>query len=192
MKTVTGIELKRVEDYRESAVVGIGEGENVVLPLIKLKDSHLAEVYLSRLSTISAEWEGVTARSSLYRNMLAQYAEQTKDELRQVTQAADAVKDEEDSPEIYDDVIARLVRSGTMTEHEIMRSIGELQERLSQMIKQTRKITIEIQEFLAPYLEGTPVLEILQNSDDVHTQQVLYAMLYGAGGFEKEEDTKKK
>lgn len=192
MKTVTGIELKRVEDYRESAVVGIGEGENVVLPLIKLKDSHLAEVYLSRLSTISAEWEGVTARSSLYRNMLSQYAEQTKDELRQVTQAADAVKDEEDSPEIYDDVIARLVRSGTMTEHEIMRSIGELQERLSQMIKQTRKITIEIQEFLAPYLEGTPVLEILQNSDDVHTQQVLYAMLYGAGGFEKEEDTKKK
>ena len=192
MKTVTGIELKRVEDYRESAVVGIGEGENVVLPLIKLKDSHLAEVYLSRLSTISAEWEGVTARSSLYRNMLAQYAEQTKDELRQVTQAAVAVKDEEDSPEIYDDVIARLVRSGTMTEHEIMRSIGELQERLSQMIKQTRKITIEIQEFLAPYLEGTPVLEILQNSDDVHTQQVLYAMLYGAGGFEKEEDTKKK
>ncbi len=192
MKTVTGIELKRVEDYRESAVVGIGEGENVVLPLIKLKDSHLAEVYLSRLSTISAEWEGVTARSSLYRNMLAQYAEQTKDELRQVTQAADAVKDEEDSPEIYDDVIARLVRSGTMTEHEIMRSIGELQERLSQMIKQTREITIEIQEFLAPYLEGTPVLEILQNSDDVHTQQVLYAMLYGAGGFEKEEDTKKK
>jgi hypothetical protein len=192
VKTVTGIELKRVEDYRESAVVGIGEGENVVLPLIKLKDSHLAEVYLSRLSTISAEWEGVTARSSLYRNMLAQYAEQTKDELRQVTQAADAVKDEEDSPEIYDDVIARLVRSGTMTEHEIMRSIGELQERLSQMIKQTRKITIEIQEFLAPYLEGTPVLEILQNSDDVHTQQVLYAMLYGAGGFEKEEDTKKK
>jgi len=192
VKTVTGIELKRVEDYRESAVVGIGEGENVVLPLIKLKDSHLAEVYLSRLSTISAEWEGVTARSSLYRNMLAQYAEQTKDELRQVTQAADAVKDEEDSPEIYDDVIARLVRSGTMTEHEIMRSIGELQERLSQMIKQTREITIEIQEFLAPYLEGTPVLEILQNSDDVHTQQVLYAMLYGAGGFEKEEDTKKK
>lgn len=192
MKTVTGIELKRVEDYRESAVVGIGEGENVVLPLIKLKDSHLAEVYLSRLSTISAEWEGVTARSSLYRNMLAQYAEQTKDELRQVTQAADAVKDEEDSPEIYDDVITRLVRSGTMTEHEIMRSIGELQERLSQMIKQTREITIEIQEFLAPYLEGTPVLEILQNSDDVHTQQVLYAMLYGAGGFEKEEDTKKK
>ena len=65
-------------------------------------------------------------------------------------------------------------------------AIEESQKHQASLIKRVRAITEEIHEFLAPYLEGLGVIEVLQEADDAMTQKVLYAMLYGTAAFTEE------
>lgn len=179
-KQVTGFDLSKVAEYREQVTIGLSEngGETVTLPLIKLKDSYIAEIFISRLDALTAEWASITAA---YQNRLAQYAKIKKE--------SENLPDQEmqKADEFYRGL------------QEITSSIQEAQERQSGVIRKVRKITGEITEFLKQYLTGTGVLERLEECDDAMTHKVLHAMLYGTSALalsddataESEDDVKK-
>lgn len=165
---ISGIDLSKVAEYREQVQVTLNkEGDVLVLPLIKLKDAQIAEMFVAQLDSIQSEWAAITAL----------YDERA---LRAQTLKLEAEASGDMSKE---DFIIGL--------KEISAKAMEAQGEHLELLTKIRKVTDKIHEFLLPYLEGTGVIEILKEQEDALTQKVLFAMLYGKAAFdeEKEEDS---
>lgn len=173
MSSISGIDLSKVAEYREQVTVALDDkGGVVTLPLIKLKDAQMAEMFISQLDAIQSEWAAITA---LY--------EAKAVEGQKLAEQADV--DGEISKVDY-------LKSLKLVTAQAMETQGEHIE----LLKKVRRVTNGIHEFLEPYLAGTEVLQMLKEHDDVVTQKVLYAMLYGAAALkddlkEKDDDVKK-
>lgn len=168
-KQIIGIDLEKIAEYRERVEVGVSKDRTVLLPLIKLKDAHIAEIFLSRLDAIRTEWAIAIAS---YKNKAGMYAN-LKLKVEGEEEASGT------APEMSADEYYEAFKQVTV-------AVEESQKHQASLIKRVRAITEEIHEFLAPYLEGLGVIEVLKEADDAMTQKVLYAMLYGTAAFTEE------
>lgn len=169
-KLISGIDFSKLADFRESVQVKISEGNIVDLPLITLRDAPRAEMFLSRADSIRAEFSILHARA--------------KDR----AEAAKGVKEEvEKDPEVA------LTLTGEQTFdrfEDTVKAIADSQRRMDAVIVRANELADDILEFIAPYLEGTGVVEQLKKVEAVYTTRTLQAMLYGNAIYAQEEEDK--
>lgn len=170
MTQVLGFDLSQAADLRERVTIGVAENRTVELPLIKLKDAYLAEIFCNRIDALMAEWATVSAS---FEGRILEY-QRLK---READEAAEKNKDETIDPdEFYEGL------------QVINEAVQNSQKRQTELIRKVREVTEEIQDFLKPYLKDTEVWDLLQECDDAATHRVLGAMLHGMDAFKEPED----
>lgn len=169
MPKVSGIDFSVLDNIRESVSVRVADGSVVELPLLKLRDAGVASIYLQRNDTIAVQYANITARMRHKQAMLANVPSDTKG-----------------------------VENGFDVIDGALCTLKDMYKKAEELAKENRELCDEIHKFIAPYLEGTGVLETLEQCEDRYTIDILRLMLYGKeamkegeqqGGDDKENPT---
>jgi hypothetical protein len=136
MPKVSGIDFSILKSIRESVSVRLPDGEVVNLPLISLRDAGIATTFLQRNDTIAVQYSTIQARL------------QHKAELLSETKDNEGVTGDNgfDAIDATMDLIKRMYK------------------RAEELARENHELCDEIHKFIAPYLEGTKILEQLKEA----------------------------
>lgn len=167
MAKISGISFEDFDAYREKVSVTLPGGVLFELPLITTRDAQTADTFLKRNDVIRTQYVIVQER------------------LRQRASACEAVQKELDNhPENIE--LAKRLNSLDQIE-TAMKAIEESQKQIGELNKKCYALCNEIHDFIAPYLVGTQVIEMLKKCEDVVTIQVLQMMLWGAAALKEDK-----
>lgn len=159
MPKVSGIDFSSLKHYRNAVTVKLFDGEEVTLPLIKVRDSGIASTLLQRNDVLSVQFNTIQARLHMKQ--------------ASVGSLASSISSDENATEEL------ITERGYDALDDAMELVGNMQKKLIALSHEHNKLYDEIHEFLTPYLEGTNVLAQLNEVEPVYTIKVLKLMLEG-------------
>lgn len=168
MPKISGISFESVEAFRETVQIPFPDGSMYDLPLITARDAAMAQTFLSRHSSLRTQHAILQVRLS----QRASACEEAKRELEEHPEKVEELKEKFTLDQI----------------EKAMLAIEDTHKKIGELVAKSHELTDEIHEFIAPYVAGTPIIELLKKAEDAVTIQVLQLMLWGAAAMKEEEE----
>ena len=176
MSEVVGIDFEALNNFRENVEVKLPNGNLIKLPLITLRDSGKANLYLRQFDLLRTKYT----------------LEATK-----LTQLGDSADEQGE----VDETVQNLDLLSKATDVAM-----EAVERSKQLIDKTNDLVDEVVSFIEPYIKDMKISDTedfatyLRASEPSYTARTLQCMLYGQAALkedeeettEEEDDSKKK
>ena len=164
MNETVGIDFEALNAFRENVEVKFPNGSLVQLPLITMRDSGKANLYLRQFDLLRTKY----------------VLETTK--LTQLGESADEQGEVEDSKQNIE-----LLSKATDVAMESV-------ERSKELIDKTNALVDEVIQFMTPYIKDikaddkTDFVTFLKTSEPSYTAKTLQCMLYGQAALKEPED----
>jgi hypothetical protein len=156
MSKIVGVDFSAIGKYRTNVSVRMPNGDEVELPLIKMRDAKYAMILLQRNDLIAAQFNTTVER--------LQFKSQSLTDVHKALHDDNSLSGDDNTQKAIDDAYD---------------AIGNAQKKINELQLQSHSLCDEIHEFLKPYLQGTGIIEQLKILDDVYTMHVLQLMLDG-------------
>lgn len=163
MQQLSGIDFSGLIKFREAVTATLPDGTVAELPLIKLRDAHIATSFLREHEMIVSRFAVLGTKSSAKSKLL----EAVQDEHGDTEEASDK------ELEVLGDTADALIA---------------FQRENRELIIKLNALGDEIIKFIEPYFTDSNVIECLKQFETKYTIKVLQLMLYGAE-FIKASDT---
>jgi len=165
MSEVVGIDFEALNNFRENVEVKFPNGNLVKLPLITMRDSGKANLYLRQFDLLRTKYALEATR------------------LTQIGDGADEQGEVENNAQNLE-----LLKKATDVAMESV-------ERSKELIDKTNELVDEVLVFIEPYVRGIKATEtedfttFLKNSEPSFTARTLQCMLYGQAALKEEEES---